>query len=60
MIRYLRMHGGRDFEIHVIRFHIFDEVVLSGKCIIHDAPLEFRAESALNVPIAREKGYSQC
>jgi len=40
-----RVHNGRDFEVHVVRFNIFDKARLSSKCIIHDMPLEFKTES---------------
>jgi len=36
-----RLHDGRDFEVHVIRFNIFGKAALSSKCVIHDFPLEF-------------------
>lgn len=36
-----RIHDGKDFEVHVLRFNIFGKVKLSSKCIIHDLPLEF-------------------
>ncbi|MEM1704108.1 MAG: glycosyltransferase [Zestosphaera sp.] len=40
-----RIHDGKDFEVHVIRFRIFDKARLSSRCVIHDAPLEFRTKS---------------
>lgn len=40
-----RINDGKDFEVHVIRFHIFDKTKLSSKCIIHDMPIEFKTES---------------
>ncbi|MCX8162859.1 MAG: hypothetical protein N3E44_07770, partial [Candidatus Bathyarchaeota archaeon] len=40
-----RVHDGRDFEVHVVRFCIFDEARLSSRCIIHDIPLEFKTKS---------------
>lgn len=36
-----RIHDGRNFEVHVVRFNIFGKVKLSSKCVIHDFPLEF-------------------
>ena len=36
-----RIHNGRDFEVHVVRFNIFGKTRLSSKCIIHEFPLEF-------------------
>jgi glycosyltransferase involved in cell wall biosynthesis len=36
-----RIHDGKDFEVHIIRFNIFGKAKLSSKCIIHDFPLEF-------------------
>lgn len=40
-----RIHDGKDFEVHVIRFRIFDKAKLSSRCVIHDAPLEFRTKN---------------
>ncbi|MEM1703740.1 MAG: glycosyltransferase [Zestosphaera sp.] len=40
-----RIHDGKDFEVHVIRFRIFDRARLSSRCVIHDVPLEFRTKS---------------
>ncbi|MEM2170110.1 MAG: glycosyltransferase [Candidatus Bathyarchaeia archaeon] len=40
-----RVHDGRGFEVHVVRFNIFDKARLSSKCIIHDVPLEFKTKS---------------
>ena len=36
-----RIHDGRDFEVHVIRFNMFGKAKLSSKCVIQDFPLEF-------------------
>jgi len=36
-----RVHDGKDFEVHVVRFNIFGRTRLSSKCVIHDFPLEF-------------------
>ncbi|MEM4489068.1 MAG: hypothetical protein QXK88_09810 [Desulfurococcaceae archaeon] len=43
-----RIHDGKNFEVHVARFHIYDKARLSSKCIIHDMPLEFKTESSLS------------
>ncbi|MEM0235469.1 glycosyltransferase [Thermofilum sp.] len=40
-----RINDGKNFEVHVVRFHIYDKARLSSKCIIHDMPLEFKTES---------------
>jgi len=43
-----RVHDGRDFEVHVVRFNIFGKTRLTSKCIIHEFPLEFnRSETAV-------------
>lgn len=39
-----RIHDGRDFEVHVTRFNIFNKAMLSSRCIIHEMPLELRTE----------------
>jgi glycosyltransferase involved in cell wall biosynthesis len=36
-----RIHDGKNFEVHVVRFNIFGSAKLSSKCIIHEFPLEF-------------------
>jgi glycosyltransferase involved in cell wall biosynthesis len=36
-----RIHDGKDFEVHVLRFNIFGKAKLSSKCIIHNLSLEF-------------------
>ncbi|MEM2045593.1 MAG: glycosyltransferase [Candidatus Bathyarchaeia archaeon] len=40
-----RVHDGRDYEVHVVRFNIFNKAKLPTKCVVHDLPLEFSAES---------------
>jgi glycosyltransferase involved in cell wall biosynthesis len=41
-----RIHDGKDFEVHVVRFNMFRKAKLSSKCIIHDFPLEFNTSRA--------------
>ena len=36
-----RIHDGKNFEVHVVRFNIFGKAKLSSKCIVHEFPLEF-------------------
>jgi glycosyltransferase involved in cell wall biosynthesis len=36
-----RVHDGKDFEVHVVRFNMFGRAKLSSKCIVHEFPLEF-------------------
>jgi len=36
-----RIHDGKDFEVHVVRFNMFGKTKLSSKCVIHEFPLEF-------------------
>ncbi|MEM3694089.1 MAG: glycosyltransferase [Candidatus Bathyarchaeia archaeon] len=40
-----RVHDGKEFEVHVLRFNIFGKARLSSRCILHEFPLEFRTES---------------
>lgn len=35
-----RVHDGKDFEVHVVRFNIFGRAKLSSKCIVHELPSE--------------------
>jgi glycosyltransferase involved in cell wall biosynthesis len=37
-----RVHDGKEFEVHVIRFNIFGKPKLTTKCIVHEIPLELR------------------
>jgi glycosyltransferase involved in cell wall biosynthesis len=37
-----RVHDGREFEVHVVRFDIFGEPKLATRCIVHEIPLELR------------------
>jgi len=37
-----RIHDGKEFEVHVIRFNIFGKPKLSTRCIVHEIPLELR------------------
>jgi glycosyltransferase involved in cell wall biosynthesis len=41
-----RIHDGKDFEVHVVRFNMFGKAKLSSRCIIHDFPLEFNMSRA--------------
>jgi len=54
-----RVHDRRNFEVHVIRFHIFDKARLSSRCIIHDIPLEFRTESTPLYYLLNAVGYTK-
>ncbi|MEZ0346114.1 MAG: glycosyltransferase [Infirmifilum sp.] len=40
-----RLHDGRDFEVHVLRFNIFGKARLSSRCVIHEFPLEYKTKS---------------
>lgn len=40
-----RLHDGKDFEVHVIRFNIFGKARLSSRCVIHEFPLEYKTKS---------------
>jgi len=40
-----RIHDGKEFEVHVIRFNIFEKPRLTSKCIIHEIPLELKIHS---------------
>jgi len=37
-----RIHDGKEFEVHVVRFNIFGKPKLSTRCIVHEIPLELR------------------
>jgi len=40
-----RIHDGKEFEVHVVRFNIFGETRQRSKCIIHEIPLELKTKS---------------
>ncbi|MEM3449926.1 MAG: glycosyltransferase [Nitrososphaerota archaeon] len=40
-----RIHDGKDFEVHVVRFRIFDKARLSSRCVIHDVTLEIKTKN---------------
>lgn len=40
-----RVNDGRDYEVHVVRFNIFNKAKLPTKCVVHDLTLEFSTES---------------
>ena len=40
-----RLHDGKEFEVHVVRFNIFGKPKLTSKCVIHEIPLEIRTHS---------------
>lgn len=40
-----RLHNGKEFEVHVLRFGIFRTPKLQSKCVMHEIPLEFKARS---------------
>jgi len=52
-----RLHDGKEFEVHVIRFSFFNKPKLSTKTIIHELPVELKINKnlatyyALNTPI---------
>lgn len=35
-----RIHDGRDFEVHIVRFNIFGRRELDTSCVVHEIPLE--------------------
>ena len=37
-----RIHDGKEFEVHVIRFNIFGKPKQSTRCVVHEIPLELR------------------
>jgi len=40
-----RIHNGRDFEVHVLRFSIFGRPRLKSRCVIHEIPIELKTRS---------------
>ncbi len=40
-----RVHDGKEFEVHVLRFRLFEKEVLRTKCIVHEVEYEFRTRS---------------
>jgi len=44
-----RIHDGKDFEVHIVRFNIFGKPKLTSKCIIHEFPSEFKTSKTYNL-----------
>lgn len=40
-----RIHDGKEFEVHVIRFNIFGKSKLKTNCIIHEIPIEIKTHN---------------
>jgi len=53
-----RIHDGREFEVHVVRFGFFGKPRLSSRCVIHEVPLEFKTRSAALYYIANAASYT--
>jgi glycosyltransferase involved in cell wall biosynthesis len=41
-----RIHDGKDFEVHVVRFNMCGRAKLPSKCVVHEFPLEFSVSKA--------------
>jgi len=41
-----RVHDGKEFEVHVVRFQIYGKPRLSTRCIIHEIPHEVKIRAA--------------
>jgi len=41
-----RLRDGKEFEVHVVRFQMYDKPKLSTRCIIHEIPYEIKTRTA--------------
>jgi glycosyltransferase involved in cell wall biosynthesis len=53
-----RIHVGREFEVHVIRFNIFGKPRLNSRCVIHEIPLELRIRKTALYYLANVLSYT--
>ena len=53
-----RIHDGREFEVHVVRFNIFGKPRLTSKCIIHEVPFEIKTSSTGFYYLANAVSYT--
>jgi len=53
-----RVHDGRDFEVHVIRFNIFGKPRLNSRCVVHEIPLELRIRKTAPYYLANVVSYT--
>jgi glycosyltransferase involved in cell wall biosynthesis len=53
-----RVHDGRDFEVHVIRFNIFGKPRLNSRCVIHEIPLELKIGKTAPYYLANMVSYT--
>jgi hypothetical protein len=42
-----RLHDDKEFEVHVVRFQMYDKPKLSTRCIIHEIPYEIKTRTAV-------------
>ncbi len=53
-----RLHDGRQFEVHVVRFNIFGKPSLETNCIIHEIPFEFKTSKTPLYYLANATSYT--
>ena len=53
-----RVHDGKDFEVHVIRFDIYGKKKLETKCIIHEIPLELKTRKTAHYYLMNAPSYA--
>jgi hypothetical protein len=42
-----RLHDGKEFEVHVVRFQMYDKPKPTTRCIIHEIPHEIKTRTAV-------------
>ena len=53
-----RIHDGKEFEVHVIRFNIFGETKINTRCVIHEIPFEFKTRNTALYYLANIASYT--
>jgi glycosyltransferase involved in cell wall biosynthesis len=53
-----RLHDGKNFEIHVIRFGFFGKPKLKTNCVIHEVPYEVKIRSTAGYYLANIAQYT--
>jgi glycosyltransferase involved in cell wall biosynthesis len=54
-----RLHDGKEFEVHVVRFGFFGKPKLKTNCVIHEVPFEAKVRSTAGYYLANAAQYTR-
>lgn len=54
-----RLHDGKGFEVHVVRFGFFGKPKLKTNCVIHEVPFEVKVRSAAGYYLANAAQHAR-